>query len=317
MKRRIYAAFAAMVFLGSYAPPAVFSTGYPVFDVSGWLAAIDNLYQAYDMVNNTITTIENQYKQIQHSIEAAKSIDWDNIRFDGDFDIRNDIKDANRRVNRLLTQARNIKETITTPSIQCGEERYSIADLCGATASDSRGVKRNLLTAIQDYKSYMTTAMSSAVNGIVNGLEEKQRKAIWTKYGISPQNYVFCQQSADAVISAAANIMAKATDEAKEAEALARIAKENAIMSAALEANTDSEGNPTAAGMQEAQLHLTEDLIEQLMQLGFSMNDIGAMVASKMIAEDAEKQAMADENAEKAEIQSRKNRKISNRMKKE
>ena len=75
---------------------SVHATGYPVFDISGWLTAIDQLYQQYDMVMNTITQIENQYQQIQQAVERAKSIDWNNIRFDGDFDIRNDIKDANK-----------------------------------------------------------------------------------------------------------------------------------------------------------------------------------------------------------------------------
>lgn len=316
MKKRICAVFAALASLGLYVPTTSFAAGYPVFDVSGWLAAIDQLYQAYDMVNNTITQIENQYKSIQHSIEVAQSIDWDNIRFDGDFDIRNDIKDANRRVNRLLTQARNIKETITTPSINCGNVKYSIADLCGATTSDLWEGRKNMLTAVSDYKYYMTTTMKSAVDDVVDGLDDDQRKAIWTKYGISPQNYVFCKQSADAVISAASKVMAKATDEAKEMTAEEKLAKANAIIEAALE-NVDSDGNPTMAGMTEANLHLSEDILEQLMDLGFSINDIGNMVAAKMIAEDAEKQAAADENAEKAEIQSRKNRKISDRMKKE
>lgn len=64
------------------------------------------------MVMNTITQIENQYQQIQQAVERAKSIDWDNIRFDGDFDIRNDIKDANKRVNKLLNQTRQIKNTL-------------------------------------------------------------------------------------------------------------------------------------------------------------------------------------------------------------
>ncbi len=89
----------------------IHAAGYPVFDITGWLTAIDQLYSQYDMVMNTITTIENQYRQIQQAVERAKSIDWENIRFDGDFDIRNDIKDANRRVNALLNQARRIRDT--------------------------------------------------------------------------------------------------------------------------------------------------------------------------------------------------------------
>ena len=161
-------------------PFSGFSQEMAVFDASNWLNALDQLYMMYDMVNNTITQIENQYKSIQQSIDRAKSIDWDNIRFDGDFDIRNDIRDANRRVNRLLNQARNIKTTITTPSINCGRNKYSIADLCGHGDDENK----NILSAIQDYKNFMTEAMQGAVNSIVEGLDDDEQKAIWNKYGI-------------------------------------------------------------------------------------------------------------------------------------
>ena len=133
------------------------ATGYPVFDVSGWLTAIDQLYQQYDMVMNTITQIENQYNMIQQNIERAKSIDWDNIQFDGDFDIRNDIRDANKRVNRLLTSSRNIKSLMTSPSIQCGYGSYSLADLCGMN-----GAEHNFFAACTDTEKYMTDSMEYA-----------------------------------------------------------------------------------------------------------------------------------------------------------
>ena len=312
MKKKLVSLIAAFSLI-AFTPTTAFTTGYPVFDASNWLSAIDQLYQMYDMVNNTITQIENQYKSIQQSIEAAKSIDWDNIRFDGDFDIRNDIRDANKRVNRLLTQARNIKQTLTTPSINCGNVKYSIADLCGATSSDMWESRKNMLTAVQDYKYYMTSTMKSAVNSVVEGLDDKQQKAIWAKYGISPANYVFVQQSTTAVMNAAAKVMGKATEQAQELTAEERLAQGNAIINAALE-NLDSNGQPTAAGMQEAQLHLTQLVQEDLLKLGFNLQEIGEMVAAKMIAEDAQKQAEADEKAEQAEIQSNLNNTVNSRM---
>ena len=314
MKKR-FMSFIAAISLLAFVPTNAFTSGYPVFDVSGWLAAIDQLYQAYDMVNNTITQIENQYKSIQQSIEAAKSIDWDNIQFDGDFDIRNDIKDATKRVNRLLTQARNIKQTITTPSINCGNVKYSIADLCGATSSDMWESRKNLFTAVSDYKYYMTSTMKSAVDDVVKGLTPEQRKAIWTKYGISPANYVFVQQSQTAVMSAASQIMAKANEQAKQLEAEDKIARGNAIIGAAYK-NMDSNGNPSAAGMQEAQMHLTQLVQEQLLDLGFTMSEIGELVAAKMIKEDAEKQAEIDEASQKQETQLNANKRTSSSFKK-
>lgn len=315
MKKKILCVVAVFALL-AYTPGSVFSTGYPVFDVANWLSAIDRLYSMYDMVNNTITQIENQYKSIQHSLEIAKSIDWDNIRFDGDFDIRNDIKDANKRVNKLLTQARNIQQSLTTPTINCGNVKYSIADLCGATSSDMWESRKNMLTAIQDYKYYMTDTMQSAVNDVVDGLDDKQQQAIWQKYGISPQNYVFVQQAHTNVLNGAANVLANASELAHNSRLEERMLRTSAIIKAATETR-DSEGNVTQNSMLEAIMYLFQNLDEGIGELQHTIYDTSSVAASAAIAEDAQKQAEADEQAQKQEIQSRKNRKVSSRMKKE
>ena len=188
MKKKLLSLITCAMLVTTTLP--VHATGYPVFDISGWLTAIDQLYQQYDMVMNTITQIENQYQQIQQAVERAKSIDWDNIRFDGDFDIRNDIKDANKRVNKLLNQARQIKNTLTTPNIDCENGRYSLAYLCGMGSPD-----HNFFSACKDVESYMTDSMKFSIDAIEGNLTEKQKMMIWKKYGISPKNYLFVQQS--------------------------------------------------------------------------------------------------------------------------
>lgn len=300
MKRKICALVMALSLIGSYCPMSVFATGYPVFDVSGWLAAIDQLYQAYDMVNNTITQIENQYKTIQQNLERAKSIDWDNIQFDGDFDIRNDIRDATKRVNKLLTSARNIKQAVTTPSINCGNVKYSIADLCGATSSDMWEGRKNMFTAISDYKYYMTSTMKTAVDDVVDGLTPEQRKAIWTKYGISPANYAFVQHAHTGVLNAAANIMANVAEEVvadKYEEAFLRTSN---IIKACTQ-TVDSNGNITEASLGESMMYLFSDLSGHLAEVEQAIYKTAELSASKAIEEDAAKNAQADSQAQKEE----------------
>lgn len=314
--KRSFKGIICSVMLLSFTPTLVFPAGYPVFDASGWLAAIDQLYQSYDMVTNTITQIENQYTQIQQAIERAKSIDWDNIRFDGDFDIRNDIRDANKRVNKLLTQARNIKKSITTPSINCGNARYSIADLCGMTDPDENGVRKNMLTALTDYKDYMTSTMSNAVNGIVEGLDEKEKKAIWKKYGISPANYVFVQTAHTEVLKAASNVLANASDAAVEASMQESLLKTSNIIRAATE-TVDSEGNPTQTSLGEATLYLCQQLVEELQGLKKATYETGTVAAQIAMEQDAQKVAQENAEAEANEIQDRKENKVSSRFKKE
>lgn len=313
-KRFLYLTFTAL--LACSTPNFVFATGTPVFDVSGWLAAIDQLYEAYDMVNNTITQIENQYTQIQQAVERAKSIDWDNIRFDGDFDIRNDIKDANKRVDKLLTQARNIRKTITTPSINCGNVRYSIADLCGITDPEESGVRKNILTALIDYKDYMSSTMKNAVDGIVEGLTDEQRQAIWTKYGISPQNYIFVQNAHTEVLKAASTILANATEQAYEAGLLETTTRSNSIIKAATE-SVDSNGNPTMSAMTEANMYLFQQLVEEMYGLKSAIYETGSLSAQLAMEQDAQKVAEENAEAEQQAIEERKESKVSSRFKKE
>ena len=278
--------FASMITVSN-----VSATGYPVFDISGWLTAIDQLYSQYDMVMNTITQIENQYQQIQQAVERAKSIDWENISFDGDWDIRNDIKDANKRVNSLITQARQIKSTLTTPNIDCGNGRYSLADLCGMGSPE-----HNFFSACKDVQNYMTDSMKYSIDAIQGNLTEKEKMLIWRKYGISPKNYLFVQQSVAQVKTQASKIMAKATDEAVQLQREEKIAKTNAIIQAAY-AQTDSNGNMTEAAANEASLYLSQQVVDGLMTLEEAMNEMASLSAARMINEENEKQAEADEMA--------------------
>ena len=279
----------ALLFGSVITVSSVSATGYPVFDISGWLTAIDQLYEQYDMVMNAVTQVENQYTQIQQAVERAKSIDWENIRFDGDFDIRNDIKDANRRVNSLLTQGRRIKETLTSQSIDCGGVRYSIADLCGMGSAD-----HNFFSACKDVEKYMSSSMSFAVDAIAEGLTEEQKMLIWRKYGISPRNYLFVQQSVSQVKTQAAKVMAKATDDAIQMTREERIARTNDIIQAAY-AQTDSNGNMTEAAANEASLYLSQQVVDGLMTLEEAINDMASLSAARMVNEENEKQADADE----------------------
>ena len=311
---RIALSFGMAVFMAQN----VMAGGWPVFDVSGWLNGIDQLYQGYDMVMNTITQIENQYNMIQQQVERAKSIDWDNISFDGDFDIRDDIRDATKRVNRLLTSARNIKKMMTTPSISCGNVKYSIADLCGISPYNQDDLwenDKNLLTACRDYRQFMSETMQKTVDDITKGLKEDQKKAIWVKYGISPQNYAFVQQSVNSVKKQCSEVMAAATEEAKRMKLEEIAMKNNTILQAALEGNLDSNGNPTEAGIAEAQLRLTDSLIQEITQMGFNVNDLCAITASKMIADQNKADAEQASTREAQETDYYRKKTISSRYK--
>lgn len=270
-----------------------------VQQISQYLTAIDTLYSNYDMVMNTITQIENQYRTIQQAVERAKSIDWDNIHFDGDFDIRNDIRDANMRVNKLLTQARTIKSALNTNIIRAPGSNisYSLADLCGAGDEN-----KDLFTAAADIGGYMTDNMRAAADAAVKDISPEQGAAIMAKYGISPRNYWYALRTENQLKTAVGNAIAAATETAQQMEIEDADSKTNAIVNAALE-TLDSDGNPTEGALSMASMMLLRNLSSQLSDLKLAFREGIGLSSKKMLAEMNEKEARAATELEATKMQ--------------
>lgn len=257
--------------------------------MSQWLTSIDTLYANYDMIMNSVTQIENQWKSIQQAIENAKGIDWENIKFDGDFDIRNDIRNANKRVNALLSQVNAIKQTLNTTIIQTDGASYSLADICGA-GDDGKG----FAACVKDVYGYMKTNVLSAAAAAVGNLSEEQEKAIWVKYGISPSNYYLVAQTSKLLRDKALTCIAATTEEARALVRNEKIAKTNAIVEAALEART-SDGTIPEGAMSEASLLISQMMVDECMSLREAMENASAVTSQKLIAEEQVNEVEASE----------------------
>lgn len=257
--------------------------------VSNWITAIDTLYSNYDMIMNTITQIENQYRAINQAIENAKGIDWENIRFDGDFDIRDDIKDANKRVNRLLAQANAIKDTLNTSIINVGGQSYSLADICG---HGDEG--KDFASCVEDVYGYMKDNMLQAAASAVGNLSEEQEKAIWQKYGISPKNYYLVAQTSKLIRDKASVCIAATTDEARAMVRDEKIAKLNTIVKAAMEAKT-TDGTIPEGALEEASMLASQMMVDECISLREAIENASAATAQKLIAEENQKEAEASE----------------------
>lgn len=257
--------------------------------VSNWLTAVDTLYSNYDMVMNTITQIENQYKAINQAIENAKGIDWENIRFNGDFDIRNDIQNANKRVNALLSQANAIKDTLNTSIISVGGQSYSLADICGH-GDDGK----DFASCVTDVYGYMKDNMMQAAASAVGNLSEAQEKAIWQKYGISPRNYYLVAQASKQVREKALTCIAATTEEARALVREEKIAKLNTVVKAAMEAKT-SDGTIPEGALQEASMLASKLMVDECMSLREAVENAAAASAQKILAEEQQKEVEASE----------------------
>ena len=257
--------------------------------VSNWFTAIDTLYSNYDMVMNTITQIENQYKAINQAIENAKGIDWENIRFNGDFDIRNDIQNANKRVNSLLSQANAIKDTLNTSIISVGGQSYSLADICGHGEDG-----KDFASCVTDVYGYLKSNMMQAAASAVGNLSEAQEKAIWQKYGISPRNYYLVAQASKQVREKALTCIAATTEEARALVREEKIAKLNTVVKAAMEAKT-SDGTIPEGALQEASMLASKLMVDECMSLREAVENAAAASAQKILAEEQQKEVEASE----------------------
>lgn len=293
--------FAAMAF-SVFGAAGALAQGIAVFDnanlttaTAKWMTAIDTLYANYDMVMNTITQIENQYRQIQQAVERAKGIDWSNIRFDGDFDIRNDIRDANRRVNKLLTQARTIKESLNTNVIKIpGGAGYSLADLCGLGEDETK----DIFKAAADVYGYMNKNMQDAFKAVTGEITPSQATAIMAKYGISPRNYWFCVQTENQLNNAIGNAIAHLQDAATEmTEETEDSEKRSAIFTAA-EQTVDSDGNMPEGATSEGIMRLLGVLSEQFSGMKTAMREATGLTSLKMMDELKKEEAKASQRME-------------------
>ena len=250
-------------------PSATVAQGYPVMDITNWLAAIDQLYSSYDMVMNTIKQVEQAYQQYQFYLEQAKSWNLDNIQWDGDLDFRDEIKDVTRTVNKQITNIRKIEEIFTTKQYAVGGVTFTVADLVGAGAAD-----KNLETVMKNIGKEFKNSWDYAADALVNGLTEQQSRAIWQKYGISPRNYTYMQQKKILLKDISSKIMASATEEAIALQTEADMALSNAVLAEA----TTGEEHTEKELLQQILVMLREGRLG-ISQLEAAMNQAAAQTA--------------------------------------
>lgn len=250
-------------------PSATVAQGYPVMDITNWLAAIDQLYSSYDMVMNTIKQVEQAYQQYQFYLEQAKSWNLDNIQWDGDLDFRNEIKDVSRTVNKQITNIRKIEEIFTTKQYSVGGMTFTVADLVGAGDDD-----KNLEKVMKGIGKEFKNNWDYAADALVKGLTEEQSMAIWQKYGISPRNYTYMQQKKILLKDISSKIMASATEEAIALQTEADMALSNAVLAEA----TTGEEHTEKELLQQILVMLREGRLG-ISQLEAAMNQAAAQTA--------------------------------------
>lgn len=151
---------------------------------------IQQFYQMYDEYMAALQRIQQNYEMFQHSIEQARSWSWDDISWDGDFDFRNEIQQAGRQVNSLLTDIRKARDALTRENITVNGHNYSFADL-----ADIHGDK-NITVFASDVVTKTTDTFRSMAETWEKGLTNQEQAYIYAKFGISPANYYMVKEGA-------------------------------------------------------------------------------------------------------------------------
>lgn len=278
VKKRIIAVIVVCVFSAG----SVFAN-WLVFDATNWLNAVDQLYKTYDMVMNQITMIEQNYQQIQHAYEQAKSWKFNEIKWDGDLDFRNEIMNATSQVDKQLNHIRKIRDTFNKKNLVVNGESYSLADLAGLGGSD-----KSMADYISDAMDEAKKNTDRAKNGLSYGLTEQQAQFLWSKYGLTPANYKMVHDAKSKLSDAAAVVLGEAETESDE---MKKTEQERLQVVDNIMAQLGQEGELTDKELSQAQTFLLANLTKGIEDLKGRIVNAAAYTAWKDRVEAQEAEA--------------------------
>lgn len=208
----------------------MYATGYPVFDAANWLSAIDRFYQGYDQIMNTLQMIEQNYQQIQHAIEQAKSWKFEDLDFnDGNvlenIDIRDEIQDATKQVNRQLNNIRQMRDTFNNQNMTIGNKTFSMKDLAGLGDKD-----KTLIDIVKEGISMEVNDFKEAYKNLSKDFTDDEKKAIWSKYGLNTENFLMVKDLDKKFREQAETVMANADAKVQAIQEGTRTARMNKII---------------------------------------------------------------------------------------
>lgn len=254
----------------------VFAGGLPVFDAANWLSSIEKFYQGYDQIMKTLQMIEQNYQQIQMAIEQAKSWKFEDLDFnDGNllenFDIRDEIQDATKQVNRQLNNVRKIRDTFEKENMQIGNKKFSMKDLAGLGDKD-----KTLIDIVKDTIVMEKNDFAAACEELTKQLTDEEKMVIWQKYGLSPQNFMMVKNLDQKMQKQVTTVMANANAKVEELRWGEDAAKTNAIIQKIFQGD-----DLTEKELAQSQLLLDKLNGEKLSQLQDALNNSFAWLAWK------------------------------------
>lgn len=156
--------------------------GSQTFDPASWLEAVTEVYNSYDALMNDVEIITNLYESLKIAAEEAQNMSFDDLGWDGDWDLRNEITSGVSQINSKLNKVRRLRDKLNERSIQIGNDSFSFADLAGFSEHGWEDAVTSIGKSIKEHDEKWERIKTE-------GMTEQEKQYIWSKYGLSVQNY--------------------------------------------------------------------------------------------------------------------------------
>lgn len=229
------------------------SGGVITFDPTNWISGLDRLYATYDEITNSLKQIEQNYQMMQRAIEEAKSLDWENIQWDGNFDFQDELRQVGSQVNKRLDIIRKAENVFTKKTIKFGKQSFSYNDLMSIEGWQNLG---------DAFDESANNSYKNAMEAWCNKLTDKQKAKIIRKYGITPQNYYRTKARETLLQAEMTKIVGMAESELQNEELNQNQEQINAVMKKIMAGGTQKEIAQYTALLQSLMLQKM-DLMKQ------------------------------------------------------
>ena len=267
------------------------------FDPKNWLTAIDSLYAIYDQIKTNVEQLKLQYERLQQAAKAVQGWQFDEIKWDGDFDFRNEISDFTRSIDRQLSNIRDLQNSLTAQNISIGGQSFSIADLVGA------GEKGKTIAGFAEatYNWAKEEKIEKIRKAFEEGLTDAEYMAIFNRYGLRPANYMMVKQAEAQVKSQIGRIIAANSEIGSEKWVKAQEMMYGPIFTAALGKDATPQQVTQAVLMHEKMIN------ENINLLRTNLLEVGEMIAWNIQKQEKQKET---EEAQRFMIQSAKESRV-------
>ena len=256
------------------------------------VAVFTELMEMYDQTMNQIQMIQQKYEQMQFYIDRAANWKWDEVKWDGDLDFRNELTQATKNINRQLTNIRQIKNSLTTNTVSWGGQSYSLASLAGVPI-EGQG---NLEDFIKEGEDYYEDGFRKAAKYFEEGVPEREAQYIWSKYGLSPANYKMVRDVEKKVIDKASYLIGNAEEGSAE---LNKIEQQRLQILDEIMKMLENTDNLTEGEIAQAQAWLQQQTILELNEFKKTFNQAVGYIAWRNRLQDQKEESEAQSKMEK------------------